>query len=395
MFLVLGALITYSLLTFGAVLPDSWSLLLIFWSVSIAGWVLIETFKGQPWKASYVVAIGVLTLVLWLIPMRFALSLAAGIWAWVAARRSQKGTLRFFKILLVIGILEALLGLVQFFVNPGWIFGYINTSSRSSGTLINRNHFAGLLEMLIPISFGYAYMSARRFGDFARSYIYLLAGAFMALSLLFSLSRMGIFSFLATLCFLTIIVRWRKSQQRLATGLAFSVAGLMMAGALWIGVDVIVQRYSELVGQDALLREGRIIIFRDAAKMVMANPFGVGVGKFQDRFREYQTSQTNFLFDHAHNDYLETAAEWGIPLAIVFWTFVLFALWRTVRMFLWVHSPEQRGILLACAGSIFSILIHSLTDFNLQIPSNAMLFFTFVGISMALPHQENASSESH
>ena len=49
---------------------------------------------------------------------------------------------------------------------------------------------------------------------------------------------------------------------------------------------------------------------------------------------------------------------------------------------------EQRGILLVCIGAIFTILVHSLTDFNLQIPSNAMLFFTFIGISLALPLPE-------
>ncbi len=49
---------------------------------------------------------------------------------------------------------------------------------------------------------------------------------------------------------------------------------------------------------------------------------------------------------------------------------------------------NRRGILLACTGAIFSILVHSFTDFNLQIPSNAMLFFTFVGISLALPLPE-------
>ena len=32
-------------------------------------------------------------------------------------------------------------------------------------------------------------------------------------------------------------------------------------------------------------------------------------------------------------------------------------------------------------GAMFSILLHSLTDFNLQIPSNLMLFFLFVGIT--------------
>jgi len=53
------------------------------------------------------------------------------------------------------------------FVSSGSIFGYVNPVSRSSGTLINRNHFAGLMEMFIPTALGLAYMSARRFGGIA------------------------------------------------------------------------------------------------------------------------------------------------------------------------------------------------------------------------------------
>jgi O-antigen ligase len=128
-----------------------------------------------------------------------------------------------------------------------------------------------------------------------------------------------------------------------------------------------------------------MIIFRDAIRMIQANPLGVGPGNFQDIYRRYQTFQLNALIDHAHNDYLESAAEWGLPIASIFWTVLMFILFRTVRLFLSLRSSQQNGVALACIGAIFSILLHSLADFNLQIPSNAMLFFTLVGIAMALP----------
>jgi O-antigen ligase len=126
--------------------------------------------------------------------------------------------------------------------------------------------------------------------------------------------------------------------------------------------------------------------------MIGANPAGVGTGNFQDQYRKYQTFRLDLLIDHAHNDYLETAAEWGLPLAAAFWSFLFFVVIRGVRLFVTTDSPEQRGILLACTGAIFSILVHSFTDFNLQIPSNAILFFTFVGISLALPLPEEAGN---
>jgi O-antigen ligase len=389
MFILLIAVITYTLATFGAVLPSDWFLLVIIWSLGIAGWLLFQVFRGRSWHVLFVVLLFLVAAMLWVRQPLWFTGIVAGIWAcYATTRSSEQGVVRFLKVLLAIGLFEALLGLAQFFVMPGWTFGYTNPVSRSSGTLINRNHFAGLLEIFIPVALGLAYMSARRYGGLARAYIYLLAGTLMSLALLFSLSRMGILSFLFTLCFLGIL-QWRRSQRRLAAGLAFGMGALVAAGALWIGVDSIVQRYSELMIDDALFRESRVMISRDVTRMIMANPLGVGLSNFQDRFRQYQTFRPDLLFDHAHNDYLETAAEWGLPLAIAYWSFIVFAVIRAIRLFDSVHSPEQRGILLACIGAILAILIHSLTDFNLQIPSNATLFFTFVGISLAMPLPES------
>jgi O-antigen ligase len=290
------------------------------------------------------------------------------------------------KVLAVFGLAEAILGLVQHFIAPGWIFGYLNTTFRVTGTLINRNHYAGLLEMFVPVAFGAAYLAASR-RELARAYIYLLAAALMGIALLLSASRTGIFSFLVTLSFLGLLVQVQKTHRKLALALPLTVIVLVMAGAVWIGIDVAVQRYSDLFGEEAILREGRLSVYRDAIQLIAANPLGVGVGNFQDRYRKYQSYRPDLLFDHAHNDYLETAAEWGMPIAICFWTFVGFAFVQAVRSFIDARSPERRSILLACIGAIFAILVHSLTDFNLQIPSNAMLFSSFVGIALASPDE--------
>jgi putative inorganic carbon (hco3(-)) transporter len=393
MFTLLALLLCYSLLTFGAVLPANWFLLGLLWLGVIAVVFVIQTLRRPTMDVSLILPFAFAAVLFAFLPVKLGVSVVALAWAHAATRDSKvSGSVRFLRILVVIGVLEAALGLFQFLVSPGWIFGYVNTAYQVSGTLINRNHFAGLLEMLIPASFGLAYISAGRYGDLARPYMFLLAGAFMGLALLFSVSRMGIFSFLVTVCFLAFVLQLRKSHRRMSTVMAGAMLGMVAAGALWIGVDVIVGRYSDLIGQDALVREGRLVLFRDTALMIRDNPLGVGVGKYEDRFREYQTVRPELLFDHAHNDYLETAAEWGVPAAIVFWVFVISLLFRAVRMFLRVDSPEQQGILLACIGAIFSILVHSLTDFNLQIPSNAMLFFIYAGVAMGMPLPEDSSA---
>ena len=389
MFILLTAVTTYGLLRFGAVLPSDWFLLVIFWSVGIAGWLVWQALRGRSWHVMFLVVIFLAAVMFWFLQPLWSTAIVAGILAWHdTARNNQEGVIRFLKVLLVIGLFEALLGLAQFFIIPGWILGYINPVTRSSGTLINPNHFAGLMEMFIPIALGLAYISAHRFGELAHAYTYLLVGALMSLALLFSVSRMGILSLLFTLCFLGIL-QWHKSRRSLAAGLALGMGALVAAGALWIGMDSVVQRYSEIMVGDGFFRQSRLMIFRDVTRMIAANPLGIGVDNFHDRFREYQTFHPDLLFDHAHNDYMETAAEWGLPVAMAFWSFIVFATGRAVRLFVSVQSPEQQGILLACIGAMLAILVHSLMDFNLQIPSNAMLFFTFVGISLAMPLPES------
>jgi O-antigen ligase len=386
LFLPLAALILYSLWTFGATVPANWYLLSILMSVSTGGYLIGTVLRRDTWHRSVLASFFLLVLFLAVPRSEVVLSILFGFLAWVAASHSpERHTLRFFQLLMVAGVAEAVLGLIQNFISPGWIFGYINSFYPVSGTLINHNHFAGLLEMLIPVAFGLAYASARRFDDLARSYLYLLAGALMGLAVFLSASRMGILTLLLTVLFLGILVRVRKSQRRLAVGFTATIMGLVLAGALFAGIDVVIQRYSFLLGNDGILREGRVLVYRDTMNMIIAHPWGLGIGSFQDRFREYQTFRPDLLFDHAHNDYLETVAEWGVPIALAFWIFVLSVWVRAIRLFISTRSPEQCGILLGCIGAISAILIHSLADFNLQIPSNAMLFFAFAGISLAMP----------
>lgn len=380
MFVYFAALLSYALLSFGAVLPHSWLAIAILWIAGFAAVIASRVLRGQP-AAAEAAAMAAGIAVLLLVGAKPSIAVFAGGWVWAASARGDGRVLRFLNILIAIGILEALLGMFQFFAAPGWIFGYV-TSSRSSGTLINRNHFAGLIGMIVPLSLGYAYIGMRRFGDLARSYVYLLTGAFVATALIFSLSRSGIFSFVMTMLLLAVLVGLKDSRARLAAGLALGMLAMVTAVALWIGIDIVVERYSKFFEEGGSVREGRGYVYRDTLQMIRTHPWGIGYGNYRDVFRQYQTFQPGLLFDHAHNDYLETAAELGIAAAAALWGAVGWILMRMIRAFRATHSPERSGILLGCIGSVTGMLIHSLTDFNLQIPSNAMLFFALLGLGL-------------
>lgn len=385
MFAFLSILLVAVLASFGGVLRDTWLAIEILWVFGVGVLIASRIVRHSSIDRSSLVFVLFSVPVIALLQPKLGIGLMAGGWAYLAAKRNSARIKSFFIFLLFLGIFEAALGLVQHFLLPGWIFGYRNVAYTTSGTLINRNHFAGLLEMFIPVVIGLAYSSARGPSGLARSYLYLLSGAFMGLALFFSVSRMGIFAFFSTVFFLSIMMRRQESKHGAAHLIGFAMLTAIVTGALWIGIDDIAQRYSQVATEDAIVHEGRLFVFQDELRMIAAHTNGVGTGNFPDRFREYQTFHPDWFFDHAHNDYLETAAEWGLPVAAAFWSFLIFVVIRTVRLFMSTDSADERGILLACAGAVFSILLHSLTDFNLQIPSNAMLFFAFVGITFALP----------
>jgi O-antigen ligase len=75
----------------------------------------------------------------------------------------------------------------------------------------------------------------------------------------------------------------------------------------------------------------------------------------------------------AHNDYLQVVADCGMLgglIALWFLVATFRAIWRGVRS----QDRLMAGLALGAGGSVFAILVHSLFDFNLQLPGTALLF---------------------
>src|SRR6202011_5490624 len=87
------------------------------------------------------------------------------------------------------------------------------------------------------------------------------------------------------------------------------------------------------------------------------------------------------IVTHAHNDYVEALADTGIAgglcCAAFLLTLIITAIRRIRRRSTVLQATLQMGALVSCAG----LLVHSLVDFNLHIPSNALLFFLMAGFA--------------
>jgi O-antigen ligase len=115
-------------------------------------------------------------------------------------------------------------------------------------------------------------------------------------------------------------------------------------------------------------------IWRDTIEMIRANwVTGVGLGAYHTTYPIYSKQDGLIVVSQAHNEYLQALADGGIIAAlIVIWFFYLVV--RDTARAIRHRDPLKAGTGLGCAGGIFALLVHSLFDFNLQLPSNALLF---------------------
>ena len=302
-----------------------------------------------------------------------------------------------------LGTFEAFYGLVQYLSDWQKIFAYTKKYDleEATGTYINRNHYAGLLEMILPFSIAlifYEYGKLR--GDdphsatsvkrmmqrrsFQRFVLCLGIAVVLFAALIFSRSRMGIIAASASMLVifgLSVIFR----RQRKSGIVLFAIFIALSVGlAIWIGPGPIVGRF-ENVGQEYELRDqSRLSIWRDAMGLIGRHPlFGTGLGTFPVAYTSVQTAFLGQFVNHAHNDYVELASDLGLPAALVLFGSFFFVLARAARAFRSALGNFDRAIALGCVGSLVAILLHSLTDFNLYMPANALIFSVVLGLGIS------------
>jgi O-antigen ligase len=311
---------------------------------------------------------------------------------------------RLLYVLVCLGTFEALYGLVQYLTGWQQIFTYVKKYylEEATGTYINRNHFAGLLEMVLPFAVALALHKARKLGragvrtevparslfsstELPQVVFWLFLASLIFSALLFSRSRMGFVSALASLIAVLALAGTSQLSARTRT----LVAALFFLGvvglAVWIGSDPVITRFETLGQEYSQTGQNRISIWFDTLKLIYQHPlFGSGLGTFAVAYPSVQTAFLDLFVDHAHNDYLEVVSELGLPGGILLFGSILWVLTQAVR-----HYPEgedsfETVVCLGCTGSITAILVHSLADFNLYIPANALVLAVILALAWSV-----------
>ncbi|HEV8385823.1 MAG TPA: O-antigen ligase family protein [Candidatus Acidoferrales bacterium] len=314
--------------------------------------------------------------------------------AFAAARRvarDDRASQRLIFALLALGLAEAAYGLAQSLAGWQKILWYERVYYRESatGTFVNHNHFAGFLEMVIPFAVARAMAATRtRAGErvAGKAALHLFAAAVLILAVIFSQSRMGLIACVVSLVTLAVVLR--LGSRRFAPSATFGVGIILLlliasaALMLWTGPEPVFERFAQLPAQQAPgAAGGRPAVWADTLRLIGERPLaGVGLGAFAAAYTKVQTVEVNARVDFAHNDYLQTAAELGLPAALLFWAMILALAARTARASWTSASLARRIIALGATGALAALLLHSLTDFNLYIPANGLVFAVVLGL---------------
>ncbi len=320
----------------------------------------------------------------------------------------------FVVVILASALFQSFYGMAETFSGHEMILGRAKHYNLGSvtGTFVNRNHFAGFLEMAFPLSLGYLLVKARYFAmekglslrqrilwfgqeSLQWSVLLGLVPIFIGVGLIFSKSRSGIMVLaVTTVLTAAAAASWRefsdedgeeresgRESRRRFGRIVRLVVAVVLAAAVWIGIGPIIKRFSEV----DISSESRRTFYKNTLEMIGDFPWaGTGKGTYVNAYAMYEKVDDRMRLSFAHNDYLEYAAENGVigggalilaGIALVVW---LAGLWRRRR------SSFAKGIGLGALLGVTAILLHGFTDFNLQITANAVYFTALAMLGVAV-----------
>ena len=269
----------------------------------------------------------------------------------------------------------------------------------SSGTYVNRNHFAGLLEMGLPILLGMSLVAFGSGHDYRRRGVVriitnnqalglLLLTIVVLLALVFSRSRAGV-----ALGMIGVLVSSVVFSRRIggggAAGWFGAISLIAVSLAAVIGLVPVLQRFA--VGDD--VAETRWTMYSGALDGILAMfPLGSGPGSFGEVFLQFQPTNLAQFVSHAHNGYLEWVFETGLAavILIVLGLFLYLLSWR--RFFREPKWGRLHAMQVGAGIGLLLLMLHELVDFNLRIPANALYFGFLAGVFFApLARQRSGS----
>jgi O-antigen ligase len=144
----------------------------------------------------------------------------------------------------------------------------------------------------------------------------------------------------------------------------------------------LLDRFAEITQGNRAASDTRTGIWGDSLHLIAAYKWvGCGLGAYEYAFYRFNTNSPMDTVDFAHNDYLQIAAELGWIGATLAAALALWIVWRVLSVVLRLRSSRNWELAVGILGALFAIGLHSLADFNLYIPANALTLAWLSGIA--------------
>jgi O-antigen ligase len=316
---------------------------------------------------------------------------------WSERGREAAPALRLIVAVLATGIAQAAFGAAQWSLGPARIYGQVSPFVTAPfGSYVNHNHFAGLVGMAAVLAAGVAVAYARRGGEVPPA-LFVSAAAALGLTAAHfaSRSRGGLVALLAGLLALgglwLLATAARGGRLRRVAPLMV-IAALAVAAFGWFAIPAPARRHLGTAFAGPVDGSGsyRVDVAAATLRAFADRPLaGFGMGAYEDAITAYKRAHGDVRVRHAESDALELLVEGGLAgLLVVGW--LAAGVLRGLRDRVVASRDRFRnGLALAAAAAAATLLVHSLLDFNLRLPANALVFAALAGLAAA-PRTEPA-----
>jgi O-antigen ligase len=265
---------------------------------------------------------------------------------------------RFRKAMILFTGGVAILATVQDFSSGGKVFWFFSTPYPDvMGPILSQNHFAAFVEAVLPMAAYEAVVSERD------SLLYSGMAAAMFASVVASGSRAGVLLAVLEIAVVLVLVRMRGlTSGRPLFGTVLRVAILFAVFSAAVGWEHV---WVKLMQPDPMASRREFAI--STLHIIRDNPLvGVGLGTWPAAYPKYAIVDVGSHANQAHNDWLQWAAEGGLPLGILM-----------VTVFIWTLRPAFRSIWGIGAIAVF---LHALGDYPFSRPALGSWPFLILGM---------------
>lgn len=317
----------------------------------------------------------------------------------------ERGALALVYLLFGVAVLQVVIGLFQFATATSGVdyslAEWVPRGGAASGTFRNRNHLAGMLEMVFPLAlalflfyFGHGPEHRQRGQGWRDKAIAILkAGgrpslAFGLLALIFVVgivvtrSRTGIAMAMIGMMLIALLFASHIGGSG-AFGLVGRLLTLAIGFAAALGLAPVLDRFA--VGD--MVSDARwplaAATFDGAGTLL---PLGSGPGTYPDAFPIHQpVALGQWFINHAHNDYLEALYEMGIWALILLLIFLVLYARQWSRLMTGEAWSGFRSLQIGAGIGLALILGHGFSDYNLHTPANLAYFAFLAGLFFSPP----------